>query len=91
MHLKKTKQSDIILALKHSNHDLTLSLLYEEYLILGCYVSKCPVCLIALVNNLDLNEIGIVVSQNGYLVSLVTIDNRIEAMINIMSELINTV
>ncbi len=83
----KTKQSNIILALKHSAHDLTLPLLYEEYLILGCYVSKCPVCLIALANNLDPNEIGIVVSQNGYLVSLVTIDNRIEAMINIMSKL----
>ncbi len=54
-----------------NNEELSLTLLYKEYLMLNCYVSKCPINESNQSDELNLKELCIVVGYNKYIVTVI--------------------
>ncbi|PIM96126.1 DNA polymerase III subunit alpha [Candidatus Hodgkinia cicadicola] len=85
---------DIMICLKtkqdYNNHvkdcpmkdieDLSLPLLYQEYLILNCYVSRCPISLIKQRNKLNTKNLCVVVNQKGSSLTIVTAKKKLDVI-----------
>ncbi|MFP3037989.1 MAG: DNA polymerase III subunit alpha [Candidatus Hodgkinia cicadicola] len=75
----KSKQNNI---LTHDNKPMTLSMLYEEYLLLGCYVSECPIQLAAEISGENINSIAIIAEQNNDFVTIITKNGKLEISVH---------
>ncbi len=58
---------------------MTLIMFYEEYLLLGCYVSECPIQLAAEISGENINSIAIIAEKNN---DFVTKNGKLEISVH---------